>query len=410
MRLDGSSVASTSATSGAAAAAYIAACRSTESASAPRPTARDPAEADREPDREAGRHPDPGRQVLLRHHHRHAEGRDHADADERQRDRAWHAADHHVDDDQRRGRRQARDQHRPPPEPVGQRPGDQRADAAREQHQREQVRAVGLRVAERDLPERHEGDQPEPGDAAEGDHAEQQRERARPVLPARGRAAARLGHEAPQERRHEQQQDGHGQHRQREQQAAGEAEREDQRRRRGRPQRVADVAADREEAHPARPLGTAGVGGELRALGVVCSDAEPRDDDEQQHEPVGGRGSGERDPDARQRDAGRQQPERAAPVRPGAEERLHERRGSRRGEHHDRGERVREPEAVDHEGQQRGQRAVREVRRAVPRREHRHRPFVELGAHGPSLAAEKPQPDQRSRRWRARAGTRASLP
>ena len=36
-------------------------------------------------------------------------------------------------------------------------------------------------MAERDLVERHESDQPEPGEAAEGDHAEQERQRADPV-------------------------------------------------------------------------------------------------------------------------------------------------------------------------------------------------------------------------------------
>ena len=64
----------------------------------------DPAEADREPDREART---PSRSAAAGtpgHHHRDAEGRDHADADERERDRAGDAADEHVDEDQRRGR------------------------------------------------------------------------------------------------------------------------------------------------------------------------------------------------------------------------------------------------------------------------------------------------------------------
>ena len=41
--------------------------------------------------------------------------------------------------------------------------------------------SVGLRVTERDLPERDEGDQPEPGNAAKGDHAEQEQQGAETV-------------------------------------------------------------------------------------------------------------------------------------------------------------------------------------------------------------------------------------
>ena len=83
---------------------------------------------------------------------------------------------------------QAPDQHRPQPDPVGERAGRDRAEPADEQHQREQVVAVRLRVAERDLPERDEGDEAEPGDAAEADHAEQEAERAQVVLARAPRA------------------------------------------------------------------------------------------------------------------------------------------------------------------------------------------------------------------------------
>ena len=123
---------------------------------------------------------------------------------------------------------------------------------------------------------------------------------------------------------------------------------------------------------------------------MVGGDAEPGDDHEQQHEPVARRGRRERDPDPGKSDPGRQQPERAAAIRPGAEERLDERRRGRRGEHHDRGERVREPEAVDHERQQRRQRAVREVGRAVSQRERRHRPLVDLRPHRSETSCGKP--------------------
>ena len=56
-------------------------------------------------------------------------------------------------------------------------------DAPGEQHQREQVVPVRLRVAEVHLPERHERDQPEPRDAPERDHTEQESHRPRLVRP-----------------------------------------------------------------------------------------------------------------------------------------------------------------------------------------------------------------------------------
>ena len=132
---------------------------------------RDPAEAHREPDREPGGHADVLREIHLGQHHREAERADHADADDRQRDRPGDPAASTntrisgVSSD-------LRDEQRPPDsEAVGDRPEQQRPDRAREQHQREQPVALRLRVTLRDGPQRHERDQGEPRDAAEPDHA-----------------------------------------------------------------------------------------------------------------------------------------------------------------------------------------------------------------------------------------------
>ena len=198
--------------------------------------------------------------------------------------------------------------------------------AADEQHQREQVVAVRLRVAERDLPERDEGDEAEPGDAAEADHAEEEDERAaRSSSPAlRARATASVAKPCRNGRaRSEDQRDHEARHHQ--EQAALEALPEHERRRQDRPERVAEVAADGEERHPARAALPARVGGELRALGVVRGDADAGDDHEQHDEPVARRVGGERDPDPRHGDPGGHQPVGAAAVGPEAEQRLDQR-------------------------------------------------------------------------------------
>ena len=84
-----------------------------------------------------------------------------------------------------------------------------------------------------------------------------------------------------------------------------------------RPEREADVAADRERAHPARPLAAARVGGELRALGVDTRRRRgPRRRRAASTSQYEGAAAASADPDAGDRDAGRQQPDRAAPVGP----------------------------------------------------------------------------------------------
>ena len=264
-------------------------------------------------------------------------------------------------------------------------PATQSPDPSRQQHQREEMAAVGLRVADGHLPERYEGDQPEPGHAPERDHSEEEHECARLVSTDGLPCASRLGGEAAEERNRQQERCRDGETGQRQQQAAGEAERQHERRRGGRPECVADVPADREDAHPARSALPARVGGELRALGVEGGHAQAGDDDEEEDEPVGGRRGGQSDPDPCNRDARRQQPQRPAAIRPGAEQRLDQRGRRRRSQHHRSRKGIRELEAVDHEGQERRQGAVREVGGEMACGESGHRSFVELGPHESSL-------------------------
>ena len=91
----------------------------------------DPAEADREPDREARRHPDVARQVLLAHHHRHAERPDHA-ARRRARARSRRATPPTSMNTRISGGAASRlaEQHRPQRR-SGRRAGRQRASRAR---------------------------------------------------------------------------------------------------------------------------------------------------------------------------------------------------------------------------------------------------------------------------------------
>ena len=155
----------------------------------------------------------------------------------------------------------------------------------------------------------------------------------------------------------------------------------DERRGDERAEAEADVAADREERHPARPLAPARVRGELRSLRVVGGRAEPGDDHEHDDEPVRRGVGGKRHPDARDRDAGRQQPDRAAPVRPEPEQRLDERRREppRRASAPPRA--CRTDRTRREEREQRGQRAAGEVDRRVAASRARHRPPVDPLAH-----------------------------
>ena len=137
----------------------------------------DAAEADREADREARGQADLPRQVLLRQHDRDAEGADGAGADQGERDGSRDAADGDEDEDQRRHHGDAAAQHQPAAVAVGERAEHEGADPAGQEHQCEQPPARGLRVAERDLPERHEHEQAEPRSRPERDDAEQVRHR-----------------------------------------------------------------------------------------------------------------------------------------------------------------------------------------------------------------------------------------
>ena len=266
----------------------------------------DAAEPHREPDREPGRHADVPRQVHLAQHHRDAERADDADADHHQRDRADKASDEHEDEDHRRQDRLGDEQRPPEPEPVRDRAEQQRPDGAGEQHQREQAIAVGLRVAERHDPERDEREQAEPRDAAQPDHAaeDDHRPRRRPSprpseLPLLARAPAR------EVRQHAEHGERPSDDRDRSQQTAGpETEPEHERRDDDRAERIARVAADVEERHPARPLAAAREDGELRSLRVERGDADAREEDEHEEQAVARRDRGEAEADSRQRDPG----------------------------------------------------------------------------------------------------------
>src|SRR5204862_367373 len=79
---------------------------------------------------EPGRGAEVTRHVLLSHHHRHAERPDDARSDQRERDRARHAADQDEHERQRTGREDARQQDRPRPEAIRQRAERKGPDAA----------------------------------------------------------------------------------------------------------------------------------------------------------------------------------------------------------------------------------------------------------------------------------------
>ena len=272
---------------------------------------------------------------------------------------------------------------------VGERAEQQRPGGAGEEHQREEAVALRLGVPERDRPERDEGDQPEPGDAAEADHAGEQHHRPDVVL-GLGLAGGRLLRRPPrgEVRQHAEHEHGGDEDRHAREQAAGpETEPEHERRHDDRPERVARVAADVEQRHPARALAAADVGGELRSLRVERGDADAGDEDEHEEEPVARRDGREADADAREREPDGEQPERAPAIGPEAEQRLQQRRGDEQDEHQRRGERVAEVELVGEERQQSGNAAGGEIGGAVAPRQGGHPPPVDSLAHGSSLGA-----------------------
>ncbi len=110
------------------------------------------------------------RQVLLAHHHRHAERADHGRTDHAQRDERRALRRRARRQGSRAGRRRLL------AISTGRRPKRSAAGPARSvpiaptsSMSDSRCAPYALRVAERDLPERHERDQPEPGDAAERD-------------------------------------------------------------------------------------------------------------------------------------------------------------------------------------------------------------------------------------------------
>ena len=266
-----------------------------------------------------------------------------------------------------------------------------------------------LRVAERDLPERDEGDQPEPGDAAE---ARSRRAGARaPAAGPRPRprgARAGSGAKLPRNGSGTSERAATARHGQRQQQAAAAGRTPATSGVVGdRPERVADVAADREERTSRSRGGAARVGGELRALGVEGGDAEAGDDDEQE------RRASRR---ARRRRARSRSRRRATPVGSSqsaprrsdqsAEERLDQRgrRPPRRASAPPRA--CTRARSGPEERQQRRQRAVREVGREMAARESGHRASVELGPH----ASHGAEARRRSGRRPAGAGRSARAP
>ena len=148
------------------------------------------------------------------------------------------------------------------------------------------------------------------------------------------------------------------------------------------PEREADVAADREERHPAGAALSAHVACELGALRVVGGDTHAGDQDREHRERVrrGDRDKGHRD--TRQGDACRQQPEHPAGIRPQAESRLDHRRGDRRGEHERCSHRVRQPEFRLEKREESGKRSLGEIRCEVTGGKRGHRPLVDSGPHG----------------------------
>ena len=170
-----------------------------------------------------------------------------------------------------------------------------------------------------------------------------------------------------------------------EQPAHAEPEPEDERRHDDRPERVAGVAADVEERHPARALAAADVDGELGSLGVKGGDADARDEDEHEERAVA-RGDG-RETDA---DAASASPPAAARGRRGGPTRG--RRAAARATTtrarpsiRTRRERVAEVELVREERKQRRHAARGEIGGAVAAGQHGHPLAVDRLAHGSSL-------------------------
>ena len=215
-------------------------------------------------------------------------------------------------------------------------------------------------------------------------------EHQRPAPLVRGRGRAHLDLRRRERRQvadREEQHRRNEQARERDEHASVEAqaERDDEERGDQRPERKPDVAADREQRHAARTLASAHVAGELRALRVVGGDTEPRGEHADDHEPVARRDRGKRDPDTGERDAGGQEPERPAHVRPEAEGRLDDGRADRRHEDERAHHRVREVEPDLEKGQERRQRPLRQVGGQMAGGKGGHAAGVDAVLHAPNV-------------------------
>ncbi len=268
-----------------------------------------------------------------------------------------------IQQDQPGRQQHAPEEHQPAPQPVGERPRAERADDARQQDERQKRVAVRLGMAARDLPERDEREQAVVGDAAEADQHEQPLERARLVGGRPGtrvcgaaaadvRQVAVLAQEDPAD--HEAGDD--------EEEPAVQPERHDCEVREQRPEREADVAPSGEERHAAGSPGAARMTRHLHRLGVKRADAEPRDPDEHKQEGVVRRDRREGNPDPGNHHARGHQPDRASLVRPVAEDGLSHRGCDRRDQHDGGRHRVRQMQDGLQEDQDRGQRALSEIR------------------------------------------------
>ena len=172
---------------------------------------------------------------------------------------------------------------------IGDRAEEQRAGGAGEEHQEEHAVARLLGMAVRGDPQRDEGEQREPDDAAKGDHAAEERHGApassrprRASLGGAGASAAKCGVSTRVSASADREDGNHREKR------ADEPDAKHEQAGHERAERIAHVAADVEVGHPARPLRAARVRGELRALGMKRGDAEAAGEDEQQDERIDG--------------------------------------------------------------------------------------------------------------------------
>ena len=219
------------------------------------------------------------------------------------------------------------------------------------------------------------------------------------------------GDEAEQVARSREQQRRDDERRARQQPAAAQADRDDDRRHHQRAEPVTDVAADREERHPARPLAPARVGGELRALRVVGGRPEPGDDHAARRR--ASTAARRRRPPSRSRrpprPPGRSQiAPRASDQSPNSGWTIDDESADASIEHGD--ERVGEAELGLEEREQRRQRPAGEVDGRVTGREQRHRPPVDLVAHARSVSADSIAPPMEIAASAARPPRRTSPP